>query len=116
MSSDPLASWLPTLVAPVFFSSGVTIRIISGIFITLGIAFVAPIVALIAFDIGLWLWRLYSLSRNAFLRRQRLLREQQRERRQQMQMQQQLLQKKRRELKGAASSTATPTPNTTRRQ
>lgn len=62
----------------------------------LGLAFIFPVISLVVFDVGLWVWRLYSVNRNAYLRRQqqeqhqqRLLREQRRVLRKQQQQQQQ---------------------------
>ncbi|OAA61173.1 hypothetical protein SPI_05197 [Niveomyces insectorum RCEF 264] len=90
-SSEPLDSWISGLLAYVFFpqSPSLAVRIISGIFVALGVAFIFPVVALIGFDICLWIWRLYSLNRHAFRRRQQQQQQQQEERRQRQQQQQQ---------------------------
>ncbi|CAK7228689.1 hypothetical protein SCUCBS95973_006966 [Sporothrix curviconia] len=93
-ASGLLDSWLLQLLGSIFFpqSPYLAVRIISGVFAALGIAFIFPIICLVVFDVGLWFWRLYSANRNAFLRQQqeehqemRLLREQRRLLREQLQ-------------------------------
>ncbi|KJR82591.1 uncharacterized protein SPSK_03689 [Sporothrix schenckii 1099-18] len=89
-SSGLLDFWLVKLLQSAFFpeSPYLTVRIISGVFAALGIAFVFPIISLVVFDVCLWIWRLYSVNRNAYLQRQ-----------QQEQHQQQLLREQRRVLR-----------------
>ncbi|KAL1906320.1 hypothetical protein Sste5344_007919 [Sporothrix stenoceras] len=101
-ASGLLGSWLVKLLQSVFFpqSPYVAVRIIA--------------VCLVVFDVCLWVWRLYSVNRNAYLRRQqqeqhqqRLLREQRRVlRKQQQQQQQQQQQSKPRNAAGEATTTS----------
>ncbi|CAK7204722.1 hypothetical protein SEUCBS139899_007482 [Sporothrix eucalyptigena] len=94
-ASGLLDSWLMQLLGSVFFpqSPYLAVRIVSGVFAALGIAFIFPIISLVVFDVCLWVWRLYSVNRNAYLRQQREEQQQMRQLREQRRLLREALQK-----------------------
>ncbi|CAK7269139.1 hypothetical protein SEPCBS119000_003419 [Sporothrix epigloea] len=76
------------LLGTLFFpqSTHLAVRIISGVFTALGIAFIFPIICLVVFDVCLWFWRLYSVNHKAYLQQQQQQRLQMRRLREQRQL------------------------------